>query len=283
MVPLALGGDALGSIRLPASLCGVYGLRPTRGSVPNEGVLGAGGSISTIGPLARSVRDIAASHAALTGRPSRALDAGAPWRAAVATGYYDENLGVEAATAVDVVRRALGMPRTIEFPDAARAKAASILVNASEGATAHLADLRERPHQFHSGTRDRFLAHALLPAQWYLHAQRFRAWHKRSVLALFEHLDVVILPATPCTAPALGQATLTVQGQEWPTGPMLGWFTQPLAGTDCPVLTVPVAGAAKLPIGIQLLAAPDREEILFDVAARLESLGVAAAPVAALS
>lgn len=280
MVPLALGGDALGSIRLPASLCGVYGLRPTRGSIPEAGVLGAGGSIATVGPLARSVRDIVTGLAVLSARayaePARATS----WRVATATGYFEDDLDADAASAVDAARHALGVRRSVDFPDAARAKAAAMLVNASESATSHLDDLRARPQSFHPGTRDRFLAHALVPAQWYLHAQRYRAWHKAQVLGLFEAVDVLLLPATPCTAPLLGQMTLTVHGQEWPTGPMLGWFTQPLAGTDCPALTVPVARDGKLPIGVQLLAAPNREDMLFDVAAQLEALGVAAAPIA---
>jgi len=282
MLPLALGGDALGLIRLPASLCGVYGLRPTRGSVPDDGVLGSGGSIATVGPMARSVRDVATSHAALTGRACREPVAGASWRVATASGYFADPLGVDAAAAVDLVRQALGAKRTVDFPDAARAKAAAILINASGSVAGHLTDLRERPDRFHPGTRDRFLAHAMLPLQWYLQAQRYRAWHRERVLELFAQVDVVILPATPCVAPPLGDATLTLHGHAWPTGPMLGWFTQPLAGTDCPALTVPVARAAGLPIGVQLLAAPHREEVLFDLAARLESLGVAAAPIATL-
>jgi Asp-tRNA(Asn)/Glu-tRNA(Gln) amidotransferase A subunit family amidase len=65
-----------------------------------------------------------------------------------------------------------------------------------------------------------------------------------------------------------------------PTGPMLGWFTQPLAGTDCPALTVPIARPGRLPIGVQLFGPPHREAWLVDVAQRLEALGVAAAPVA---
>jgi Asp-tRNA(Asn)/Glu-tRNA(Gln) amidotransferase A subunit family amidase len=201
----------------------------------------------------------------------------------MAHGYFDDDLGIEAAAAVDLVRRALGIRATVDFPDAARAKAAAILVNAGESVTGRLPDLRERPERFHPGTRDRFRAHALMPLQWYLQAQRYRAWHKARVLELFERVDVLVVPATPCVAPLLGQHTLTLRGQSWPTGPMLGWFTQPLAGTDCPALSVPIARGAGLPIGVQLLAAPHREDILFDVAARLEALGVAAAPVATLS
>jgi len=280
MVPLTLGGDALGSVRLPASLCGVYGLRPTRGSVPAQGLLGAGGSIATVGPLARSARDIAASHAILTGRSYREPDARTTLRIAIAGGYFAERLDADAAAAVDAVRRALDVHDTVELPDPARAKAAAILVNASESAIGRLPDLRERADRFNPGTRERFLAHALLPVQWYLHAQRYRAWHKARLLALLDRVDVIVLPATPCVAPPLGQATLVIDGQEWPIGPMLGYFTQPLAGADCPALTVPVPRAGRLPIGVQLLAAPNREHFLFDVATRLEEAGVASAPVA---
>jgi len=283
MVPLALGGDALGSIRLPASLCGVYGLRPTRGTVPTAGLLGAGGTISTIGPMARSAFDLAIAHAILTDQPHREPNAGASLRIATAGGYFRDRLDRDAASAVERVAHALDANRTIDFPDPVRAKAAATLVNASESAVGRLPALRAHASDFDSGTRDRFIAHALLPAQWYLHAQRFRAWHKSEVLAMLARIDVLVLPATPCVAPRLGQATLIVDGQEWPTGPMLGWFTQPLAGTDCPVLTVPVAHDGPLPIGIQLLAAPRCEHHLFDVAARLEALGVASSTVATSS
>jgi AtzE family amidohydrolase len=283
MVPLTLGGDALGSIRLPASLCGVYGLRPSRGSVPAQGVLGAGGSISTVGPLARSVRDVAAAHAILTGYAYREPDPRTRLRIAVAAGYFADRLDADAAAAVSIAQDALRIDERVDLPDPARAKAAAILVNASESAVGRLPALREHADRFHPGTRDRFIAHALLPAQWYLQAQRYRAWHKARLVTLLERIDVVLLPATPCVAPPLGQDTLTIDGQAWPTGPMLGYFTQPLAGTDCPVLTVPIPRAGRLPIGVQLLAAPHREHVLFDVAARLEEMGVASAPLAALS
>lgn len=279
-VPIAIGSDALGSIRLPASLCGVYGLRPTRDTVPARGVLGGGGTISTLGPMARSARDIAIVHALLVAQTGREPDPYASLRVAVAGGYFSDRLDADAASAVERVARALDVREMMEFPDASRAKAAAILINASESTVGRLPVLRERARDFHSGTRHRFIAHALMPAQWYLHAQSYRAAHKRQVLDLFERVDVLILPATPTVAPPLGQETLRIAGQEWPTGPMLGWFTQPLAGLDCPVLTVPVAGTGALPIGVQLLAAPHREQALFDVAARLESLGVVSTSIA---
>ncbi|HVO89813.1 MAG TPA: amidase family protein, partial [Casimicrobiaceae bacterium] len=237
----------------------------------------------TVGPMARCVRDIAIGHAILTGESYRNPTTTTSLRVATAGGYFSEHLDADAASAVEAVRQALGARDTIEFPDPQRSKAAAILVNASESAVGRLRDLRERVDRFHPGTRARFLAHALVPAQWYLNAQRYRAWHKSQVLAMFERVDVVILPATPCIAPMLGQTTLTLAGQTWPTGPMLGWFTQPLAGTDCPALTVPIARGGRLPVGVQLFAAPHREHQLFDVAARLEALGIAESGIAAVS
>jgi AtzE family amidohydrolase len=282
MVPLAIGGDALGSIRLPASLCGVYGLRPTRGTIAREGVIGAGG-ISTLGPMARSAADIRLCHDAMRDAPARPGDGLAEsesLRLGIAGGYFSERVDADAADALERAAHALSVTRVIDFPEPRRARAAAMLINTSETPVGKLDALRTRLHDFDPATRDRFLAHALMPVQWYLHAQRFREWHIDAVLRMFEMVDVVLMPATPCVAPPLGTPTIRIDGVDLPTGPTLGWFTQPLAGTDCPALSVPIARDGKLPIGVQLFAAPRREAWLLRVAARLEAAGVAAAPVA---
>ena len=287
MVPITIGSDGLGSIRLPASLCGVFGLRPTRGAVSNGGVLGAGGTISTLGPLARSSRDIALCHRAVCaerkGLQSAPAASDAPIRLATAGGYFRETLDDDAAEALRRVIDALGITREIEYPQARRARAAATLVNATESAVGKLDALRTRLDKFDPATRERFLAHALLPAQWYLGAQRFRRWHIEQVLQLFDEVDVIVVPATPCVAPQFGARALRIDGVDMPTGPALGWFTQPIAGTDCPALTVPVARPGRLPIGVQLMARQHGEDLLFRIAAKLEELGVAAAPVAAFN
>ncbi len=102
-------------------------------------------------------------------------------------------------------------------------------------------------------------------------------------MQLFEHLDVLLLPAVPCVAPPIGTRTINIDGEELPTGPTLGWFTQPLAGTDCPALAVPIMRNGKLPMGIQLFAAPNREDLLLRVAAQLEEHGTAFSPIASHS
>ena len=282
LVPLALGTDALGSVRLPASLCGVYGLRPTRGIVSGDGLLPPPGSIATIGPMARSIDDLAAAFVALTGCESASRIQFRQYESCpigVAGGFFAQNLDEDASAALGIATRAL-RATPVEFPEAARARAAAVLVNASESAEPQLDRLRLRPDDYDPMTRDRFLAHALMPAAWYFRAQAFRRWHKAEVLKLLDAYPVLLFPATPRVAPPIGTRTLLIDGIEQPTGPSLGLFTQPLAALDCPVLTVPIARRGRLPVGVQLLAAPDHEDLLFAVAASLERKGVVQSSVA---
>jgi Asp-tRNA(Asn)/Glu-tRNA(Gln) amidotransferase A subunit family amidase len=260
-------------------------LRPTRGTVPAAGLLGDGGTIGTVGPLARSARDIALCLDALCGGPVArrtidTLDAGiAGLRLARAGGYFAEGLDADAAEAVDLAAAASAHYRVRRLSSRRARGAAAMLVHTSESAVGKLDALRKNLDGFDPLTRERFLAHALLPAQC-ICTQRFRRWHTAEVLRLLRQVDVLLLPATPCVAPPLGSRTIRIGGRDLPTGPTLGWFAQPLAGTDCPALTVPILRAGQLPIGVQLFAAPHREDLLLRVARRLEELGVAGAPVA---
>ena len=277
IVPIALGSDALGSVRLPASLCGVYGLRPTRGSVSGDGMLPAPGSITTIGPLARTVADLATCFEVIAGTPAANSDRDVGnVRLGIASGFFRRNLSHRGQQAFERAASAFPNAAEIDFPHAELARAAAVLVNASESASPHLERLRSRPDDFDPLTRDRFLAHALVPAAWYFRAQAFRRWHRREVLRLLEAFPLVLFPATPCVAPVTGTRTLSVDGVEQPIGPSLGLYTQPLAALDCPVLAVPIHGEG-LPIGVQLLAAPGNEGLLFAAAAHLEGCGVARA------
>lgn len=295
LVPFSLGTDTNGSIRVPAALCGVFGLKPTYGRVSRVGVVLFAPSLDHVGPLARSTRDIAASFDALQGldpddpvcseRPPEpcwpALTQGvADLRIAVADGYFAEGAEPEALAAVETVAAALGVTRRMVVPEARRARAAAMLITASEGANQHLADLRSRPGDFDLLTRDRFLAGALLPAAFYVRAQRFRTWYRDRVRALFAEVDVLLAPTTPCAAPPLGQERMLIAGREVLTRMHLGLYTQPLSFIGLPVVSVPVRQAGALALGVQLVGAPFTEATLLRVAAALEAVGVVAAPVA---
>src|SRR5262249_52787447 len=121
-------------------------------------------------------------------------------RIAVAGGYFRRGVFPEVLEAVDRVAGALDVTREIELPEAQRARAAAYLITASEGAAVHLDRLRRRPADFEPVVRDRLIAGAMLPAVLVNRAQKFRRWYRDRVLALFDQVDAILAPATPCPA-----------------------------------------------------------------------------------
>jgi AtzE family amidohydrolase len=296
LVPLALGSDTNGSIRVPASLCGVFGLKPTYGRVSRAGAVLFAASFDHVGPLARSVRDLATALDAMQGpdpddpvcseRPARPtlpeIGRGlGDLRIAVADGYFASGADPEALEATAQVAGALGVTRRVTIPEPHRAQAAALVITAAEGAQQHLELLRTRAAEFDPKTRDRFLAGALMPAGLVLRAQRFRAWYRERVRELFHSVDVVLAPTTPCVAPLIGKTDhATIAGVEVFVRAQLGAFTQPLSFIGLPVISVPVVRRGRLPLGVQLVGAPWSESMLVRVAAALEAAGAVAAPVA---
>jgi AtzE family amidohydrolase len=296
LVPLALGSDTNGSIRVPASLCGVFGLKPTYGRLTRARTFPFVSSLDHLGPFARSVADLAACYDAMQGpdaddpvcasRPAEptalTLAAGLDGlRIAAAGGYFGRGLSPEGHSALAAVAAALGVSREVDWPEAARARAAAYVITTAEGAALHVNRLRTRPRDFDPAVRERLIAGAMVPAGMVIQAQKFRRWYRARVLELFEEVDAVLLPATPCTAPRLGQETFTLDGVEMPVRANLGIYTQPISFIGLPVVAAPVP-LTPLPIGVQIVAAPWREDVALRIAYALEEKGVAAAPKVAL-
>jgi AtzE family amidohydrolase len=298
-VPLTLGSDTNGSIRVPASLCGVFGLKPTFGRLPRTGSYPFVASLDHLGPFARSVGELAAAYDAMQGpdahdpaqvarpiEPTMAhLGRGTDGlRIGILGGWFRTQCTAPARAAVERAAAALGATREIEWPEADRARAAAFIVTNAEGAALHLPDLRRRAQDFDPHTRDRFLAGALLPAAWVQQAQRVRHWFARRVAESFETVDVLLAPATPCVAQPIGTEWLDINGQRLPARASMGLLTQPVSAIGLPVVAVPLWGldpaAPHLPIGVQVIAAPWREDLCLRVAHALEAAGVAHAPVA---
>jgi aspartyl-tRNA(Asn)/glutamyl-tRNA(Gln) amidotransferase subunit A len=292
LVPLALGSDTNGSIRVPASFCGIFGLKPTYGRLSRAHSFPFVASLDHVGPLARSTRDLALAYDAMQGhdrddpacadrpveRVMPLIDRGIEGlRIAVAGGYFRAGTFPEAQTALARVAAALGANAEIELPEAARARAAAYVITASEGGTLHLDRLRKRARDLDPVVRDRLIAGAMTPAALVVKAQKFRRWYRARVLELFAKVDAVLAPATPCAAPLIGQKTFVLDGVELPLRANIGVYTQPISFIGLPVVTVPVP-LAPLPIGVQIIAAPWREDIALRIAQTLEQMGVVAAP-----
>jgi AtzE family amidohydrolase len=296
LVPLTLGTDTNGSIRVPASLNGIFGFKPTYGRLSRAGSIAFVPSLDHIGPFARSVRDLALAYDALQGRdPADAgqtprpvepvatlMDEGtAGLRVGRLTGYFDAPLGDAARAAVARVAEALKAEPVAAPALTAAGRSAAFIITATEGAQQHLDHLRHRRAALEPLSRDRLLAGSLVPSQWYLHAQKVRALWRDAMAALFRDWDVLVAPATAVPAQPLGQEMLELDGQRLPLRPSFGLFTQPITCIGLPVLAVPVQNAeGPLPIGVQLIAAPWREDLLVRTAAALEAAGICAAPIA---
>ncbi|MBR0875723.1 AtzE family amidohydrolase [Bradyrhizobium japonicum] len=292
LVPIALGSDTNGSIRVPSSFCGIFGLKPTYGRLSRARSFPFVASLDHLGPFARSATDLALAYDAMQGVDAddaacttRGLEPTLPLlanpvsdlRIAIAGGHFQKNVFPEAVEAVSRVAKALGATKIVDVPEASRARAAAYVITTTEGASLHLDRLRKRPNDFDPAVRDRLIAGAMVPAPLVDRAQKFRRWYRAQLAEIFKSVDVLIAPATPCTAPKLGQVNFTLDGVELPVRANIGIHTQPISFIGLPVVAVPVP-LEPLPIGVQIIAAPWREDIALRVAYALEKMGVVSAP-----
>lgn len=273
LVPFALGSDTNGSIRVPAALCGIYGLRPSHGSLPLDGVFPFVEAFDVAGPFATSVADLRLVHEAMANAPLPDCDASA-LRIARLGGWFARNLDPELAAGLDALATRLGIAAARELPDAQRARAAAFVMTAAEGGFRHRAALATHAAGFDPATRDRLLAGLQLPAAAIADAHRFAAWFDGAMRRLWDEVDVLVAPAVPCVAPRIDEETIVIDGQPVSARANLGILTQPLGLARCPVLAAPLKRPGRLPLGVQLIAAPGREDRLFALAARLEHDGL---------
>ncbi|MEN4668343.1 AtzE family amidohydrolase [Pantoea agglomerans] len=289
LVHFSLGTDTNGSIRVPASLCGIFGLKPTFGRLSRSGSHPFVASLDHIGPLARRVEDLALVYDLLQGadhtdafQADRPLAATLPGlsqgsealRCGVLGGFFARWCDEDARAAVAVVAAALDAQEEVLMPDAELARSAAFIMTAAEGGNHYLPALRQTPEQFEPNSRERLLAGAMMPGAWYVQAQRFRRHFQQQVLPLFDRFDVLIAPATPCSAITIGQQTLLIQGESLPAKASMGMLTQPISFLGLPVCTVPLATRSGLPIGLQLIARPFNEEAVLRAAWALEQRGI---------
>jgi AtzE family amidohydrolase len=269
-VAIALGTDTNGSVRIPAAFCGLYGLRPTYGRVPRTGSTAFAPSFDAVGPIARTVADLALVMDVIAGPDgidpvcTRTIEepfssfperGAGGLRVARAAGPLWDGAHADVLQAAELAASALGASGELELPEVGRARAAAVLITAAEGADQHHELLRRDPEAVDPRVRDRFLAGLGVAATDYVAAQRLRRWWQARVLALLQDVDVLVLPTVACAAPLHDQATIEIGGVPLPAGAVLGRFTQPLSFIGLPTLTVPVGTSDGLPVGVQLAVA----------------------------
>lgn len=275
-VPVSLAFDTNGSLRVPAALCGVMGLKPTYGDLPRDGCFPFVQSLDVVGPIARDVDDLALVRDVLRqGAPERVDPPRGEIRYGRMLGWFDRNVADEMRRPLDRLWSSeVRVGRELQYAELARA-AASIII-AAEGANFHRSRLEQDAMAFDPATRDRLLAGLLLPSDDYLLAQRFRGWIAARWRAQFDQCDVLFSPAVPGFAPLIDDPTMLFDGERVPARSHLGIYTQPISLMGLPALVLPLAHDGPLPLGIQLIAAPGAEQSLFAAARHLIDKGLVA-------
>ncbi|MGC4190234.1 MAG: amidase [Thermomicrobiales bacterium] len=284
----ALGSDTGGSIRTPAALCGVVGLKPTWGRISTNGVYPLAPSLDTAGPIARSVPDVLTLYLALADRVAE-IDAVdemlAPFgpvglegvRIGVLGGFFtdDTNPDVIASmdNAVEDLRRLGAEIVELDWDGAAAARAVGAVVNRVESGTVHHTHLRVDPDLMGQDARMRFEAGQIIPGSRYLRAKLARQVLRDDIARIYRehHLDAVVAPTTPAVAPDAETLQVEVPSGMEGVGTAFTRLTIPWNTTGQPAITVP-CGADRdgMPIGISFVGKPDEEVALCRIAAQYE-------------
>ena len=271
MAVASVGTDTGGSIRIPASACGLVGLKPTHGEVSLEGVVPLAPSLDHAGPLARSVRDAATLHHVLTGgRGDEVVPAAARGaRLGVPRGYLLEVVEPAVHTAfADCVAR-IGADgcrvEDVEIPHAGDTPEVYRRTQLPEAAVCHREALETRPDAFSARVRQRLEMGREIPAVDYVRAQQARRRLAVEVDTALEGRAALLLPTLPIVPPRLGADAETVR-------PLMLRLTQLFDVTGHPAVSLPCGTAGGLPAGIQLVGQRGRTAELLALAEALEGV-----------
>jgi aspartyl-tRNA(Asn)/glutamyl-tRNA(Gln) amidotransferase subunit A len=289
----SLGSDTGGSIRIPASLCGIVGLKPTYGRVSRHGALPLCWSLDHVGPMARTVRDTALLLEAIAGSdPADPSSLPAPvkhqeFSAGLETGVRGLTLGVprehfwdcaqpEVAERVRAAISALEAQgaevREVSLPTLPFMSLAQSTIILAEASAVHRHHLRERAAEYGARVRVRLMEGLFISAPDYLDALRTRKIIRRELVQCLSEVDALLTPATPITAPLIGQATQMINDVEMPTSNLLVWNTAPFNLTGLPAVSVPCGTVNGLPVGLQIAGGPLEEALILRVARAVEVL-----------
>ncbi len=276
----SLGSDTGGSIRIPASLCGVVGLKPTFGRISLRGVIPLSWNLDHAGPLARQVRDAAILLQAVAGFDPEdpasqdmpvddyqaTLDGGVRgWRVALAAGEYFAMADAEVLDAVRTAARLFedlgAVVEQVELPELMEAAQANGLMVTSDAAAFHRERLHSRPQDFGPDVLKRLQNGSAYTSSEYILARRTQTLLRRRLETFFANFDVLLMPTTPIAAPERQGADAVQRAH------LLTRFTAPFNLTGLPALSLPCAFSVQgLPIGLQIVAGPWKEAVLLRAA-----------------
>lgn len=290
----AVGTDTGGSIRIPASLCGVAGIKPTYGLVPLDGVIPLAWTLDHAGPLARTVRDAALLLDVMAGTVEddarslvRALDAAGPLSSRGAGGargvrigiprkFFWEHVDIEvetiATTAVETLRTLGAGVRDVEVPYASFAGSAVSVILSAEATALHEHHLRTHPAAYGEDVRTRLERGFFLSGTDYITALRAQGFLHREFLRAFEKADVLVMPTTQAAASPIDDDPSSASTTSLAMSAQLTRFTNPFNLTGFPALSLPCGFTKQgLPVGLQIVGRPRDEALVLRVGEAYEA------------
>jgi len=266
------GSDTGGSIRIPASFCGVVGLKPTYGRVSRAGIFPESWSLDHAGPLTKRLEDAALLLRIMAGIDEldpTSSDLPVPdyvqeletniagLRVGVPTNHFFEHCDCEIAKAVNAaveVLEGLGCTKVeFEFPSISEIMAAYTTIDLCEASAYHEREIEQRAADFQPDVRLLLEQGLLIPASYYIQAQRVRAMLFAKVMSLFDHLDVIVTPSVPIVSPQVSQTIVRIDDYEESVDSAAVRYLAPFNLTGLPALSIPCGFSSKgLPIGMQI-------------------------------
>ena len=279
MAFLATGTDTGGSIRIPASFCGVVGLKPTYGLVDRSGIQPLGLSLDHIGPLTRTVADAGIALSAMLDGDARLRPAPASWqyiRIGLPENFYFTHVSSEVRNAVQSVAQAaerLGARVTpVKVPDIDALNDVGRVILLAEASSVYQPYFSRR-EDFGADVLALLDQGRLVPATDYINAQRIRKILVGEFCSLFSKIDCLLTPTTPTTAPLIGQKQVELDGEMMDTRLATTRLVRGINVLGFPALSMPCGKSAQgLPMGVQLIARPFEELLLLALGEALESV-----------
>ena len=277
IVPFALGTDTGGSVRVPAALCGVVGYKPSFGRLSLDGATPFCWSLDHAGLIAGHVEDIVlladslgSADAAPSPSPPRVIGVVPAW-----TEQADPAVRRGLAQAQAIMAREGVRFVEVELPDQLEARTVSLTIQLAEALAYHGPNLRRVGSDFGADIRSGLVAGQFLPAESYVQSQRMVVGYRRTMRALFDGIDALLLPACPVAAPLVEATEVMVAGRAMPVGNALTLFTSFFNLVGMPAIVLPSGRDADgLPVGVQLVGACEADAAVLALALRLEHGGL---------
>jgi aspartyl-tRNA(Asn)/glutamyl-tRNA(Gln) amidotransferase subunit A len=286
MAMATLGTDTGGSVRIPSSLCGTTGLKPTYGRISRDGVFPLCNSLDHVGVLTKNARDAALMLRAIAGTDSRdpasahrqvpdysqgLEDSIRGIRVGYLRGFFAEDLSDDVKGAVETAARHLldlgAQVEELSLPLMNHVPGTSLAIMTAESYAVHEHFLRERAHEYGADVRLRLLMGAMVSASQYLKAQRFRRLLCEQTAQAMNRFDVLVAPTTPIAATPIGQEVITLGNRQIAVGTSLSRLTRPANMMGLPAISVRCGLSSEgLPLGFQIIGRPFEEATVLRVA-----------------